>query len=315
MIRSWFMEKMINYIKNNIRYLIVGIIILIIIICIPIILSIINKNKIENIVNKYINTLKLGNYEESLKYLDKDYDYSNIEIDIYYDDLVDFYSKFSVEIEKINVKNDYAIVTLKLKNPSIAYLLDNNFKLQMIDRNYSVNYFKSLLNGKSLEYEEGNAQLNLRKINNKWKILNDICFENFLNYGVNGITVDFDELIRNKKNDMETKKYITDFIKIIDYKIEYVSSHNFSNKLSLYDIEVVNNGNRDIRKMQMEVTFLNEGVKRTINLIDYYDSEFKAESRWKSPSYKYYNLDSMSKTFLTNTDKNNIQLKVINIAF
>lgn len=315
MIRSWFMEKMINYIKNNIRYLIVGIIILIIIICIPIILSIINKNKIENIVNKYINTLKLGNYEESLKYLDKDYDYSNIEIDIYYDDLVDFYSKFSVEIEKINVKNDYAIVTLKLKNPSIAYLLDNNFKLQMIDRNYSVNYFKSLLNGKSLEYEEGNAQLNLRKINNEWKILNDICFENFLNYGVNGITVDFDELIRNKKNDMETKKYITDFIKIIDYKIEYVSSHNFSNKLSLYDIEVVNNGNRDIRKMQMEVTFLNEGVKRTINLIDYYDSEFKAESRWKSPSYKYYNLDRMSKTFLTNTDKNNIQLKVINIAF
>lgn len=315
MIRSWFMEKMINYIKNNIRYLIVGIIILIIIICIPIILSIINKNKIENIVNKYINTLKLGNYEESLKYLDKDYDYSNIKIDIYYDDLVDFYSKFSVEIERINVKNDYAIVTLKLKNPSIAYLLDNNFKLQMIDRNYSVNYFKSLLNGKSLEYEEGNAQLNLRKINNKWKILNDICFENFLNYGVNGITVDFDELIKNEENDMETKKYITDFIKIIDYKIEYVSSHNFSNKLSLYDIEVVNNGNRDIRKMQMEVTFLNEGVKRTINLIDYYDSEFKAESRWKSPSYKYYNLDRMSKTFLTNTDKNNIQLKVINIAF
>lgn len=309
------MEKMIKYIKNNIRYLIVGIIILIIIICIPIILSIINKNKIENIVNKYINTLKLGNYEESLKYLDKDYDYSNIKIDIYYDDLVDFYSKFSVEIEKINVKNDYAIVTLKLKNPSIAYLLDNNFKLQMIDRNYSVSYFKSLLNGKSLEYEEGNAQLNLRKINNKWKILNDICFENFLNYGVNGITVDFDELIKNEENDMETKKYITDFIKIIDYKIDYVSSHNFSNKLSLYDIEVVNNGNRDIRKMQMEVTFLNEGVKRTINLIDYYDSEFKAESRWKSPSYEYYNLDRMSKTFLTNADKNNIQLKVINISF
>ena len=85
------MKTIINYIKNNVKYLIIAIIILCIVICTPIVLSTIRKNKIENVVNEYINALKLGNYDESLTYLDEEYDYSNNAPLIYYNELIEFY--------------------------------------------------------------------------------------------------------------------------------------------------------------------------------------------------------------------------------
>lgn len=125
------MKTIINYIKNNVKYLIIAIIILCIVICTPIVLSTIRKNKIENVVNEYINALKLGNYDESLTYLDEEYDYSNNAPLIYYNELIEFYSKFTVDIENIDIKNKYAIVKLKIKTPDIFYLLDQNFNLQV----------------------------------------------------------------------------------------------------------------------------------------------------------------------------------------
>ena len=165
-------EKM--NIHNILKYTIIFVFILGIIICIPFILNIINKVKIQNTLDEYFQALKMGNYDESLKYLDKDYDYSNNELGIYSDELVDFYSKFTIDTYTIDFKNNYAIVTLKLKNPKITYLVDENFKLKISERNYHTNYYKTILDSKHLEYEESEAQLSLKKINNKWKIINNI---------------------------------------------------------------------------------------------------------------------------------------------
>ena len=126
------MKTIINYIKNNVKYLIIAIIILCIVICTPIVLSTIRKNKIENVVNEYINALKLGNYDESLTYLDEEYDYSNNAPLIYYNELIEFYSKFTVDIENIDIKNKYAIVKLKIKTPDIFESTVNAVKIASI---------------------------------------------------------------------------------------------------------------------------------------------------------------------------------------
>lgn len=301
--------------KNNKIKIIICLIVLVILLSmimyvIPYISKTVNENKIKNTINEYFNTLKLGNYDESLRYLDKDYDYSNNYLGIYFDELVDFYSKFTIEINTIDIKDNYSITTLKLKNPKITYLIDENFNLKFRDKNYDTNYYKTILNSDSLEYEEGNVQLNLKKANNEWKIINDICFKTLLTSGVNEKTINFDEILKNENSDKETSKYIDDFVSIVDYKIGY----DDLNRLSLYNIEIKNNGDKDIAKLEIEVILPNN-IKRTITLFDGNSSKLKCGCSWKSFENKKYNLDRMSKNTLLNINNGDIQLKIKSISF
>lgn len=302
-------EKM--NIHNILKYTIIFVFILGIIICIPFILNIINKVKIQNTLDEYFQALKMGNYDESLKYLDKDYDYSNNELGIYSDELVDFYSKFTIDTYTIDFKNNYAIVTLKLKNPKITYLVDENFKLKISERNYHTNYYKTILDSKHLEYEESEAQLSLKKINNKWKIINNIFLKTFLDYGINKYSISFDMLAENETNDKEINDYINNFVNIVDYEIDY----DDLGQLSLHNIEIKNSGNRDITKLEVEVIFPSKKIKRTIVLFDDESSQLKSGYSWKSKNDKYYDLNRSSKNILTSTDKENAQLKIRNLKF
>lgn len=302
-------EKM--NIHNILKYTIIFVFILGIIICIPFILNIINKVKIQNTLDEYFQTLKMGNYDESLKYLDKDYDYSNNELGIYSDELVDFYSKFIIDTYTIDFKNNYAIVTLKLKNPKITYLIDENFKLKISERNYHTNYYKTILDSKHLEYEESEAQLSLKKINNKWKIINNIFLKTFLDYGTNKYSISFDMLVENETNNKEINDYINNFVNIVDYEIDY----DDLGQLSLHNIEIKNSGNRDITKLEVEVIFPSKNIKRTIVLFDDESSQLKSGYSWKSKNDIYYDLNRSSKNILTSTDKENVQLKIRNLKF
>lgn len=301
--------------KNNKIKIIICLIVLVILLSmimyvIPYISKTVNENKIKNTINEYFNTLKLGNYDESLRYLDKDYDYSNNYLGIYFDELVDFYSKFTIEINTIDIKDNYSITTLKLKNPKITYLIDENFNLKFRDKNYDTNYYKTILNSDSLEYEEGNVQLNLKKVNNEWKIINDICFKTLLTSGVNKKTINFDEILKNENSDKETSEYIDDFVSIVDYKIGY----DDLNRLSLYNIEIKNNGDKDIAKLEIEVILPNN-IKRTITLFDGNSSKLKGGYSWKSTENRKYDLERMSKNTFSNINKDNIQLKIKCISF
>lgn len=305
------MKTIINYIKNNIKYFIILLIISSVIICTPILLSTIKKNKIENVVNEYINTLKLGKYDESLKYLDEEYDYSNNALLIYYDELIEFYSKFTIDIENVKVKDKYAIVELKINTPSTFYLLDQNFKLQIKNKTYNINYYKSILNSRTLEYEEGKAQISLRKIDGKWKIINNEFLKIFLDYGSNDNEINFEYLVENENKKKEIQEYIEKYIKITDYGVKL----NNIGELSLHDVEIKNNGNKDISRLDIEVTISNKNISRTITLIDITDKELKSNDNWKSYDLEYYNIDRMSKKTLTLDDKNNITIRVKNISF
>ncbi len=305
------MKTIINYTKNNIKYLIIGTIILCIVMCSPIILSVIRKNKIETVVNEYINTIKLGNYDESLKYLDEEYDYSNNALLIYYDELIEFYSKFTIDIENVKVKDKYAIVELKINTPSTFYLLDQNFKLQIENKTYDINYYKSILNSRTLEYEEGKVQISLRKIDGKWKIINNEFLKIFLDYGSSDNEINFEYLVENENKKKEIQEYIKKYIKITDYEVKL----NNIGELSLHDIEIKNNGNKDISRLDIEVTISNKNISRTITLIDITDKELKSNDNWKSYDLEYYNIDRMSKKTLTLDDKNNITIRVKNISF
>ena len=278
------MKTIINYIKNNVKYLIIAIIILCIVICTPIVLSTIRKNKIENVVNEYINALKLGNYDESLTYLDEEYDYSNNAPLIYYNELIEFYSKFTVDIENIDIKNKYAIVKLKIKTPDIFYLLDQNFNLQFANKTYDINYYKSILNSRTLEYEEGKAQISLKKVDGEWKIINNEFLKIFLNYGSNVKEINFEYLVKSEKEKDEMMDYINKYMKINNFEIK---SNNLG-QLSLHNIEIKNIGNKDIIELEVEIIFPSKKIKRTVVLFDDESSQLKSGNSWKSENDKYY---------------------------
>lgn len=305
------MKTIINYIKNNVKYLIIAIIILCIVICTPIVLSTIRKNKIENVVNEYINALKLGNYDESLTYLDEEYDYSNNAPLIYYNELIEFYSKFTVDIENIDIKNKYAIVKLKIKTPDIFYLLDQNFNLQFANKTYDINYYKSILNSRTLEYEEGKAQISLKKVDGEWKIINNEFLKIFLNYGSNVKEINFEYLVKSEKEKDEMMDYINKYMKINNFEIK---SNNLG-QISLHNIEIKNIGNKDIIELEVEIIFPSKKIKRTVVLFDDESSQLKSGNSWKSENDKYYDLNRSSKSILTNTDKENAQLKIRSLKF
>ena len=132
-----------------------------------------------------------------------------------------------------------------------------------------------------------------------------------MDYGSSDNEINFEYLVENENKKKEIQEYIKKYIKITDYEVKL----NNIGELSLHDIEIKNNGNKDISRLDIEVTISNKNISRTITLIDITDKELKSNDNWKSYDLEYYNIDRMSKKTLTLDDKNNITIRVKNISF
>lgn len=275
-----------------------------------------NERQIEKNINEYFSNLAIGNFEEANIYLDNQYDYyDNTYFDI--ENTKVYLSKFKHKIDNIHIEKDKAIVTIELIHPKLTkilsdyaqYLSANLFNDTKIEEQV---YKNTLLTSKDLEYETNNIQILLKKKNNSWEIVVDSNFKSMI---VSGKTenINNNSLTDNEKKKQELMTYIRDNLELKDYKVGYSIKYSDEAVPSIKNIEIKNNGNKEIIELVLQIDFIDDNGKiiatRTVNPISKFEKSLKPGYSWKLEDDEFYELTNLDKSI--NIEKCNVKISDI----
>lgn len=302
--------------KINKKSITIICIIIIIILLSILIIPIYNNMKVESVINDYYKNIIGGDYEKANEYLDENYDYSNND---YFntENTNIFLSKYSYKIKNIKISKNSAIAIIKLTHPKLdtilskyaSYLSNNLFSKTKKEEQV---YKKELLKNKNLKYETNEVQLLLKKKQSNWEICNNSNLESMIIMGKTS-KISTNKLSDNEKQQAEYRNYIKNNLQLLNYKVGYSTNYSDEKVPSIRDIEIKNNGDKEITELTIQIDFLDENDKviatRTITPISTLSQSLKSGYSWKLESDKYHEITNLDKKI--NIDKCNVKISDI----
>lgn len=277
-----------------------------------------DSKKVNNVVSGYFNLVIEGNYEKSNQYLNSKYEYSDN--DYFNQENVKLYlGKYSYKVKKVEIEKDSAIVTIELKHPKLTTILENyvdylSKNLYNNNKQDEQEFKKEQILNKDLEYETDSIQILLKKKQNNWEIINDSNLKLILTNGKSA-KLENDSLSDNERKQQEYQKYITDNLELKNYKVGYSTKYTDDKVPSISNIEVKNNGDKEITELELKIDFLDDNgnitSSRTVTVISNLSKSLKAGYSWKLEDDKFYELKNIDNSI--NIEKSNV--KILNIKF
>ena len=298
---------------------------ILILILIGIILGVVNyiQQEPSRLVNDYFKTLKINQYDSTQNYLDKGMEYFDNSY-LNEENLKTHLGKMEFNIVKQEVVNDVAVVTIWIKRPNLVNSIKEYTALSIKDifskkskeeiEEEKNNFFKTQFAENKILIEEIECQINLVKLNDKWKIKNDENLKRSIYFGKTVNTTP-NSLNNNIKTEKEEEIYLDEYMKLNNYKVGFSSSWGEGDVPSVSKLEFKNNGNKDISTITVTVYFKDENGKniaeKSVVVIGSYDTPLKAGYSWRMEDDRYYELENLT----SEIDMNRSEVKITKIEF
>lgn len=256
------------------------------------------KKEIENSVTSFFSLVKAGQFEDAQVFLDKYYDFSllfesNSDTDV----LNKYYSKFDVIFESVVIEGDKAAVTLSITSPEWDQIFEawGSAISRWVEDDAITKGIGEKLDEEGLIMETNKAYLHMENMQGEWKIITEDNFISTMQYGRSG-ELTIDKMNENRSNTEEAMSYLESNVELVNCRVSEYERYN-EMVPAIYEIEIKNNGGKDIYELDITLDFLNEGgsivESKVVEVIGLLDDSIKAGYSWKMNEDDYFELENL----------------------
>lgn len=278
------------------------------------------EKKINNLIEQFVLDLSKGDLEHTQEFFDVRYNY--IDENPYFledeETIRLILQKTTITVKDINVdtKSGIAYVEFEVTHPDYADLLDayiNSIDVFSNDNPTEDEAFIKRLNSSDLKYLTDDATLNLKQIDEEWKIINDDYLSMFMSYGATEKS-SFTEISNNEQESSEEDEYISKYMELTDYDISECEGY-FGTVPGIKNISLKNNGDKAIDSVTLYLDFFDSSgniiVEKTLTVLGSMDSVLESGYSWKLQDDKFYEIDNLP----NGTDLGRVKVGIKEVSF